>query len=54
MVINLERYNEFRTLLIETDATGSWRHVHYWDGGWEVSVTMVAVHMGRKGTEERT
>ena len=41
-------------LLIETDATGSWGHVHYHDGDWKASVTTVAVHMGKEGTEVQT
>ena len=54
MIIELKTYNEVRTLLIETDTTGLCRHIHYWDGGQKVSVTMAAVHMGRNGMEAQT
>jgi len=43
-----EEYNEIGELLIETGTTGMWVHVCYQDRGWRVSVTMAAVHMGRK------
>jgi len=46
MIIELGKYNEIRGLLIENRATGSQGHVCYQDGGWRVSVTMAAVHMG--------
>jgi len=48
MIIELERYNKIRELLIENGTTGLWGHICYWDGGWRVSVTMVAVHMGKE------
>jgi len=51
MIIELERYNKIGELLIENRITGSQRHVCYQDGGWGVSVTTVAVHMGVKGME---
>jgi len=51
MIIELKKDNEVGTLLIETDATGLQGHVCYRDRGRKVSVTTVAVHMGRKGTE---
>src|SRR5882724_6736182 len=54
MIIELERYNEIRELLIKNRTTGSYGHLHYWDGGWRVSVTMAAVHMGVKGTVMQT
>ena len=44
MIIELERYNEIRELLIGNRTTGSQGHVCYWDGGWRVSVTTAAVH----------
>src|SRR5882724_1490455 len=46
MIIKLRKYNEIRELLIENRTTGSQEHVSYWNGGWSVSVTRVAVHMG--------
>jgi len=46
MIIELERYNEIREVLIENGTTGLQGHICYWDGGWRVSVTMVAVCMG--------
>src|SRR5882724_7200792 len=46
MIIELERYNKIRELLIENRTTGLQGHVCYQDGGWRVSVTMVAVCMG--------
>jgi len=46
MIIKLERYNKIGELLIENRTTGSQGHICYLDGGWRVSVTMVAVHMG--------
>ena len=50
MIIELEKYNKIIGLLIEESTTGSQIHVNYWDGGWRVSVTRVAVHMEVKGT----
>ena len=50
MIIKLERYNEIRELLIENRSTGSQGHGCYWDGGWRVSVTRVAVCMGVEET----
>ena len=46
MIIELERYNGIRELLIENRTTGSQGHVCYWDRGWRVPVTMEAVCMG--------
>ena len=46
MIIELERYNKLGELLIQNRTTGSQGHVCYQDGGWRVSVTMAAVHMG--------
>ena len=46
MIIKLERYNEIGELLVENRATGFLGHIHYWDGGQRVSVTIVAVCMG--------
>ena len=46
MILELERYNEIRELLIENRTIGSQGHVYYWDRGQRVSVTMAAVHMG--------
>jgi len=46
MIIELERYNKIRELLIENRTTGSQEHVCYWNRGQMVSVTRVAVHMG--------
>ena len=48
MIIKLRKYNEIGELLIENRTTGSQEHVSYWNGGWSVSVTRVAVHMGVK------
>jgi len=50
MIIELERYNKIGELVIENRTTGSQGHVCYWDRGWRVSVTRVAVHMGLKET----
>ena len=50
MIIKLGRYNEIGKLLIGIQTTGLWGHVCYWDGHQRVSVTMVAVHKGRKET----
>jgi len=41
-IIELERYNEIRELLIENRTTGSQGHVCYWHGGQKGSVTMAA------------
>ena len=51
MIIELERYNEIRELLIENRTAGSQGHVSYWDRGWEASVTRAAVCMGVKEKE---
>ena len=50
-IIELERYNEIRELIIENKnrTTGSQGHVCYWDKGQRFSVTMAAVHMGMEG-----
>ena len=48
MIIELGKYNETDALLIETASTGLWGHVCYQDEDQNVSVTMVAVHMGVK------
>ena len=48
MIIELERYNEIRDLLIENRTTGLQGHICYQDGGRRVSVAMVAIHMGVK------
>jgi len=50
MIIELERYNEIRELLIENRTTGMQGHICYQDRGWRVSVTMAAVHMGVEET----
>jgi len=50
MIIKLERYKEIRELLIEIRITGFQGYICYQDRGQRVSVTMVAVHMGVKGT----
>ena len=50
MIIELERYNKIRELLIDNGTTGLQGHICYWDGGWRVSVTMAAVCMGVKKT----
>jgi len=50
MIIKLGKYNKIGELLIENRATGSQGHVCYQDGGWRVSVTMVAVCMGVEET----
>ena len=54
MIIELEKYNEVGALLIGRDTTGSHQHIHYWDRSWGESVALVAVHMGREGTEAQT
>ena len=45
MIIELRKYNEIREL-IENRTTGSQGYICYWDRGWRVSVTTVALHMG--------
>ena len=45
MIIEPERYNEIRVLLIGIGTTGSQGHICYWDGVWRVSIS-AAVHMG--------
>ena len=54
MIIELRRYNEIGTLLIENGAAGLQEQVSYWDVVRGVSVTRAAVHMGVKGTGMRT
>ena len=54
MVTKLRKYNEIRGLPIVIGTIGSHRHICYWDGGWRVSVTTVAVHMGKKETGMQT
>ena len=46
MIIELEKYNKIRGLLIENGTTGSQIQVHYQDRCWRVSVTRVTVSMG--------
>jgi len=46
MIIELGKYNEIGELPIENGTTGLQGHICYWDEGWRVSVTMVAVCMG--------
>ena len=46
MIIKLRKYNKIGQLLIENRTAGSQGHVRYRDGGWEASVTRVAVCMG--------
>ena len=48
MIIELNKYNKVRELLIGIETTGLQGHVCDQDWGWRVSVTMVAVCMGRK------
>jgi len=48
MIIELRRYNEIVTPLIENGTAGSQAQVSYWDVGWEASVTRAAVCMGVK------
>ena len=50
MIIELEKYNKARELLIENRTTGSQGHICYWDGGWRASVTKAAVCMGVEET----
>jgi len=50
MIIELEKYNEIRELLIENRTTGSQGHICYQYGGQRVCVTRAAVHMEVKGT----
>ena len=54
MIIELGIYNSAEELLIETRASGSQRHVCYWNGDQRVSVTGVAFHMEEKGKGMRT
>jgi len=54
MIIELRRYNEIGTLLIENRTTGLQAQVSYWDMVWEASVTRVAVCMGLKEAVMRT
>ena len=56
MIIELGKYNEIGELLIRNRTTGSQGHVCYQNGGWRVSVTKAAVHMGWKrwGCEQGT
>ena len=46
MIIELRRYNEIGTLLIENGTIGLQAQVNYWDVVWEASVTRAAVCMG--------
>jgi len=46
MIIELEKYNKIRELLIETRTTGSQGHICYWNRGQRVSVNKVAGCMG--------
>jgi len=46
MIIELGRYNEGGEPLIGNRTTELQGHVCYRDGGWRVSVTRAAVHMG--------
>ena len=48
MIIELEKYNEIRELLIENGTTGSQAQVSYRDMVWVTSVTKAAVCMGVK------
>jgi len=48
MRIKLRKYNEIRELLIATGTTGSQGHICYWDRGQRVSITMLAVFMGKE------
>jgi len=48
MIIELEKYNKIRELLMGNRTTGSQAQVSYQDGFWEASVTRVAVCMGVK------
>ena len=43
MIIELERYNKIRELIIENGTTGLWGHICYQDGCQRVSPTTVAV-----------
>jgi len=54
IIIELERYNKIGEPLIENRTTGSQGHICYWDRGWRVSVTMVAVHRGVEETWMQT
>ena len=54
MIIKLEKYNEIGELLRGNRTTGLQGHVCYWDRGWRVCVTRVAVHMEVKGMGMQT
>src|SRR5882724_3506752 len=54
MIIELEKYNKIRELLIENRITGLQGHICYWDGDWRVSVTRAAVCNGVKETRMQT
>ena len=54
MIIELEKYNEIRELLMGNRTTGPQAQVSYQDGVWEAPVTMVAVCMGVEETGMRT
>jgi len=49
MIIELEKYNKIRELLIENRTRGLQGHVCYQDRHQRVSVTRAAVCMGVKG-----
>jgi len=46
MIIELKRYNEIGTLLIENRVTGLQGHIHYGDGCQRVSVTRGGCPLG--------
>ena len=48
MIIEPARYNKIGGLLIEVGSTGSWGYVCYQDEVRMVTVTMAAVHMGKR------
>jgi len=48
MIIELRKYNEVRELLIEIEPQGCRDMYAIQVGGWRVSVTTMAVHMGVK------
>jgi len=54
MIIELGNYNKIGGLLIENSTTGSQGHICYQDGGWGVSVNIVAVCMGVEEMEMQT
>jgi len=54
MIVELRKYNEIGELLLEIGTTGLQGQVCYWDRGWRLSVTMVAVCMGKEETGMRT